>query len=84
MSQVEGCGLSGGSEDEDECVSSPAGSAYDDAGDMMQNAMSDEVTKQLAAAGQLLIITSEKRSPRSESVLFERVAQELAKSNIEN
>ncbi|CAK1602496.1 unnamed protein product [Parnassius mnemosyne] len=51
MSQVDGCGMSGGSEDEDECVSSPAGSAYDDGGDVIKNAMSDEVTKQLAAAG---------------------------------
>ncbi|XP_045774281.1 DNA-binding protein Ewg isoform X5 [Maniola jurtina] len=51
MSQVDGCGLSGGSEDEDECVSSPAGSAYDDSADVIKNAMSDEVTKQLAAAG---------------------------------
>nr|XP_032529244.1 DNA-binding protein P3A2 isoform X1 [Danaus plexippus plexippus]XP_032529245.1 DNA-binding protein P3A2 isoform X1 [Danaus plexippus plexippus] len=50
MSQVEGCGLSA-SEDEDECASSPAGSAYDDAGDVIKSAMSDEVTKQLAAAG---------------------------------
>ncbi|CAG4958400.1 unnamed protein product [Parnassius apollo] len=51
MSQVDGCGMSGGSEDEDECASSPAGSAYDDGGDVIKNAMSDEVTKQLAAAG---------------------------------
>ncbi|XP_034837453.1 DNA-binding protein Ewg isoform X4 [Maniola hyperantus] len=51
MSQVDGCGLSGGSEDEDECVSSPAGSGYDDSADVIKNAMSDEVTKQLAAAG---------------------------------
>ncbi|XP_028040448.1 DNA-binding protein Ewg isoform X7 [Bombyx mandarina] len=51
MSQVEGCGLSGGSEDEDECASSPAGSNYDDGNDIIKNAMSDEVTKQLAAAG---------------------------------
>ncbi|XP_045446448.1 DNA-binding protein P3A2 [Melitaea cinxia] len=50
MSQVDGCGLSGGSEDEDECASSPAGSAYEDA-DVAKSAMSDEVTKQLAAAG---------------------------------
>ncbi|XP_052739673.1 DNA-binding protein Ewg isoform X2 [Bicyclus anynana] len=49
MSQVEG--LSGASDDEDECVSSPAGSTYDDGADAMKNAMSDEVTKQLAAAG---------------------------------
>ncbi|CAH0405127.1 unnamed protein product [Chilo suppressalis] len=49
MSQVEGCGLSG-SEEDDECASSPAGSAYDDQ-DMIKTAMSDEVTKQLAAAG---------------------------------
>lgn len=47
---MEGCGLSA-SEDEDECASSPAGSAYDDAGDVIKSAMSDEVTKQLAAAG---------------------------------
>ncbi|XP_045540641.1 DNA-binding protein Ewg isoform X1 [Papilio machaon] len=45
-----GCAGSGPSEDEEECVSSPAGSHYDDGGDM-KNAMSDEVTKQLAAAG---------------------------------
>ncbi|RVE47841.1 hypothetical protein evm_007472 [Chilo suppressalis] len=51
MSQVEGCGLSG-SEEDDECASSPAGSAYDDQ-DMIKTAMSDEVTKQLAAAGRL-------------------------------
>ncbi|CAH2102068.1 unnamed protein product [Euphydryas editha] len=50
MSQVDGCGLSGGSDDEDECASSPAGSAYEDA-DVVKSAMSDEVTKQLAAAG---------------------------------
>ncbi|XP_072938929.1 DNA-binding protein Ewg isoform X13 [Epargyreus clarus] len=49
MSQVEGCGLSGASEDEDECASSPAGSAYEDAD--AGKALSDEVTKQLAAAG---------------------------------
>ncbi|XP_072938945.1 DNA-binding protein Ewg isoform X15 [Epargyreus clarus] len=48
MSQVEGCGLSGASEDEDECASSPAGSAYEDAD--AGKALSDEVTKQLAAA----------------------------------
>ncbi|KOB71594.1 putative DNA-binding protein Ewg, partial [Operophtera brumata] len=35
---------------QDECVSSPAASNYGD-GDMMKNAMSDEVTKTLAAAG---------------------------------
>lgn len=46
-----GCAGSGPSEDEEECVSSPAGSHYDDGGDM-KNAMSDEVTKQLAAAGE--------------------------------
>ncbi|XP_063375519.1 DNA-binding protein Ewg [Cydia amplana] len=51
MSQVDGCGLSGASDDEDECVSSPAGSAYDDGADMIKSALSDEVTKQLAAAG---------------------------------
>ncbi|XP_047985666.1 DNA-binding protein Ewg isoform X4 [Leguminivora glycinivorella] len=51
MSQVDGCGLSGASDDEDECASSPAGSAYDDGGDIMKTALSDEVTKQLAAAG---------------------------------
>ncbi|XP_026487040.1 DNA-binding protein Ewg isoform X5 [Vanessa tameamea] len=51
MSQVDGCGLSGGSEDEDECASSPAGSAYEDGADVIKSAMSDEVTKQLAAAG---------------------------------
>ncbi|XP_038220822.1 DNA-binding protein P3A2 isoform X1 [Zerene cesonia] len=51
MSQVDGCGLSGGSEDDEECASSPAGSAYEDAGDVIKSAMSDEVTKQLAAAG---------------------------------
>ncbi|XP_041975050.1 DNA-binding protein P3A2 isoform X7 [Aricia agestis] len=51
MSQVEGCGLSGGSDDEDECASSPAGSAYEDGADVIKSAMSDEVTKQLAAAG---------------------------------
>ncbi|XP_013176297.1 PREDICTED: DNA-binding protein Ewg isoform X3 [Papilio xuthus] len=45
-----GCAGSGPSEDEEECVSSPAGSHYDDSGEM-KNAMSDEVTKQLAAAG---------------------------------
>ncbi|KAL4704415.1 hypothetical protein ACJJTC_000414 [Scirpophaga incertulas] len=49
MSQVEGCGLSG-SEDDEDCASSPAGSQYDDQ-DMVKTAMSDEVTKQLAAAG---------------------------------
>ncbi|XP_028160423.1 DNA-binding protein P3A2 isoform X3 [Ostrinia furnacalis] len=50
MSQVgEGCGLSG-SEDDDDCASSPAGSNYDDS-DIIKTAMSDEVTKQLAAAG---------------------------------
>ncbi|CAK1540344.1 unnamed protein product [Leptosia nina] len=51
MSQVDGCGLSGASEDDEECASSPAGSAYEDAGDVIKSAMSDEVTKQLAAAG---------------------------------
>lgn len=51
MSQVDGCGLSGGSDDEDDCASSPAGSNYDDSADLIKNAMSDEVTKQLAAAG---------------------------------
>ncbi|KAJ0182245.1 hypothetical protein K1T71_001614 [Dendrolimus kikuchii] len=51
MSQVDGCGLSGASDDDDECASSNAGSTYDDSGDMIKNAMSDEVTKQLAAAG---------------------------------
>ncbi|VVD04273.1 unnamed protein product [Leptidea sinapis] len=51
MSQVDGCGLSGASEDDEECVSSAAGSAYEDAGDIVKSAMSDEVTKQLAAAG---------------------------------
>lgn len=51
MSQVDGCGLSGGSDDEDECVSSPAGSNYDESADLVKVAMSDEVTKQLAAAG---------------------------------
>ncbi|KAG6441903.1 hypothetical protein O3G_MSEX002017 [Manduca sexta] len=51
MSQVDGCGLSGASDDEDECVSSPTGSTYDDGADIIKNAMSDEVTKQLAAAG---------------------------------
>ncbi|XP_073957868.1 DNA-binding protein Ewg isoform X3 [Choristoneura fumiferana] len=51
MSQVDGCGLSGASEDEDECASSPAGSAYDDGADLIKSALSDEVTKQLAAAG---------------------------------
>ncbi|KAJ8736012.1 hypothetical protein PYW08_006668 [Mythimna loreyi] len=51
MSQVDGCGLSGASDDEDDCVSSPAGSNYDDSADLIKNAMSDEVTKQLAAAG---------------------------------
>ncbi|XP_053621494.1 DNA-binding protein P3A2 isoform X4 [Plodia interpunctella] len=51
MSQVDGCGLSGGSDDDDDCASSPAGSAYDDGSDIIKSAMSDEVTKQLAAAG---------------------------------
>ncbi|XP_022822397.1 DNA-binding protein Ewg isoform X6 [Spodoptera litura] len=51
MSQVDGCGLSGASDDDDECASSPTGSAYDDSADLIKNAMSDEVTKQLAAAG---------------------------------
>ncbi|XP_059045451.1 DNA-binding protein Ewg isoform X4 [Achroia grisella] len=51
MSQVDGCGLSGASDDEDDCASSPAGSNYDDSADIIKNAMSDEVTKQLAAAG---------------------------------
>ncbi|XP_063616438.1 DNA-binding protein Ewg [Cydia splendana] len=51
MSQVDGCGLSGASDDEDECASSPAGSAYDDGADIIKSALSDEVTKQLAAAG---------------------------------
>ncbi|XP_045525154.1 DNA-binding protein P3A2 isoform X2 [Pieris brassicae] len=51
MSQVDGCGLSGASDDDEECASSPAGSAYEDAGDVIKSAMSDEVTKQLAAAG---------------------------------
>lgn len=50
MSQVEGCGLSGSEEDE-ECGSSP-GSVYDEsANDMVKTAMTDDVTKQLAAAG---------------------------------
>ncbi|XP_048488989.1 DNA-binding protein Ewg isoform X5 [Plutella xylostella] len=49
MSQVEGCGLNSGSDDDDDCASSPAGSTYDDSGDV--RAMSDDVTKQLAAAG---------------------------------
>lgn len=52
MSQVDGCGLSGGSDEDDECASSPTNSAYDDSADIIKNAMSDEVTKQLAAAGQ--------------------------------
>ncbi|KAF9420336.1 hypothetical protein HW555_003397 [Spodoptera exigua] len=51
MSQVDGCGLSGASDDDDECASSPTGSTYDDSADLIKNAMSDEVTKQLAAAG---------------------------------
>ncbi|XP_052750230.1 DNA-binding protein Ewg isoform X3 [Galleria mellonella] len=51
MSQVDGCGLSGASDDDDDCASSPAGSNYDDSADIIKNAMSDEVTKQLAAAG---------------------------------
>ncbi|XP_060803683.1 DNA-binding protein Ewg isoform X2 [Amyelois transitella] len=51
MSQVDGCGLSGASDDDEECVSSPTGSNYDDSADIIKNAMSDEVTKQLAAAG---------------------------------
>ncbi|CAB3241196.1 unnamed protein product [Arctia plantaginis] len=51
MSQVDGCGLSGGSDEDDECGSSPTNSAYDDSADIIKNAMSDEVTKQLAAAG---------------------------------
>ncbi|XP_026739360.1 DNA-binding protein P3A2 isoform X3 [Trichoplusia ni] len=51
MSQVDGCGLSGASDEDDECASSPAGSNYDDSADIIKNAMSDEVTKQLAAAG---------------------------------
>ncbi|XP_075977301.1 DNA-binding protein Ewg isoform X5 [Anticarsia gemmatalis] len=51
MSQVDGCGLSGASDEDDECASSPAGSTYDDSADIIKNAMSDEVTKQLAAAG---------------------------------
>ncbi|XP_047023441.1 DNA-binding protein Ewg isoform X8 [Helicoverpa armigera] len=50
MSQVDGC-LSGASDDDDDCASSPAGSNYDDSADLIKNAMSDEVTKQLAAAG---------------------------------
>ena len=49
---MDGCGLSGASEDDDECASSPAGSAYEDGADVIKNAMSDEVTKQLAAAGE--------------------------------
>ncbi|XP_039759251.1 DNA-binding protein Ewg isoform X1 [Pararge aegeria] len=49
LSQVEG--MSGASEDEDECVSSPAGSTYEEGADSTKNAISDEVTKQLAAAG---------------------------------
>lgn len=53
MSQVDGCGLSGASDDDDECASSPTGSTYDDSADLIKNAMSDEVTKQLAAAGEL-------------------------------
>lgn len=52
MSQVDGCGLSGGSDEDDDCASSPAGSTYDDSADIIKNAMSDEVTKQLAAAGE--------------------------------
>ncbi|GBP51770.1 DNA-binding protein Ewg [Eumeta japonica] len=51
MSQVEGCGLSGASDDDDECASSAGGSAYEDSADLVKVAMSDEVTKQLAAAG---------------------------------
>lgn len=43
-------GLSGSDEEED-CASSPAGSAYDDSADLVKVALSDEVTKQLAAAG---------------------------------
>ncbi|XP_028040444.1 DNA-binding protein Ewg isoform X3 [Bombyx mandarina] len=69
MSQVEGCGLSGGSEDEDECASSPAGSNYDDGNDIIKNAMSDEVTKQLAAAGMAAAaaIASSKKRKRPHS-----------------
>lgn len=51
MSQVDGCGLSGGSDEDDECASSPTSSPYDENADIIKNAMSDEVTKQLAAAG---------------------------------
>lgn len=55
---MEGCGLSGASEDEDECVSSPAASTYEDSADIIKNAMSDEVTKQLAAAGKQYFLLS--------------------------
>ncbi|XP_068627041.1 DNA-binding protein Ewg [Battus philenor] len=51
MAQVEGCPVSGGSDDDDDCASSPAGSAYEDGAEAIKSAMSDEVTKQLAAAG---------------------------------
>lgn len=51
MSQVDGCGLSGASDDDDDCGSSAAGSSYDEPADIVKTAMSDEVTKQLAAAG---------------------------------
>ncbi|XP_045540650.1 DNA-binding protein Ewg isoform X2 [Papilio machaon] len=63
-----GCAGSGPSEDEEECVSSPAGSHYDDGGDM-KNAMSDEVTKQLAAAGMAAAaaIASSKKRKRPHS-----------------
>lgn len=46
-------GLSGGSDEDDNCPSSP-GSTYEKV-DLMTAAMGDEVTAQLAAAGQYVL-----------------------------
>lgn len=46
-------GMSGASDDDDNCPSSP-GSGYEESSDLMAAAMGDEVTAQLAAAGTFL------------------------------
>lgn len=48
--EVEG-GMSGGSDDEDDCCPSSPGSGYEEGSDLITVAMSDEVTAQLAASG---------------------------------
>lgn len=59
-------GMSGASDDDDNCPSSP-GSGYEESSDLMAAAMGDEVTAQLAAAGPVgvaaaaAIVSSKKR-----------------------